>query len=421
MQADPQDLSRPLKAPGALPLALRRTIAIVAPLAVIAAGIGGMSALNATKEKPEVKAEAPRAPAVFVETARLETTQLTANVQGEIRARTQAQIAAEVGGAIIWVSPDFAAGGIVKRGQPIARIDDRDYQLGIIRAEAEIARAQQVLVREDALARVARLDFERAGQKPPTALALREPQLAEARAMVAAAEAGLEEAKLRLSRTTVRAPFDGRVTERNVDLGQYVGVGSTIGRAYASDVVEARLPLSDGALAQVGLSVGYIAPTGQGPEIRLFQAQNGELREWRGRIVRVDAQIDPQTRTVMAIGEVANPLGKGQAAPLAPGMFVNAEIMGRAAGDFVAFPRSALRGDGTVLVVGEGNLIAVRQPQLAGGRGEVLYAASGLADGERVVVSALPGGYQGQQVEIVSTNQKSGEALVVGPTGGAPT
>ena len=77
------------------------------------------------------------------------------------------------------------------------------------------------------------------------ALALRKPYLAEAEANLLQALAEVKQAKVKLARTSIRAPYAGMVTKKNIDIGQYVTLGSRLGEIFATDFVEVRLPLTD--------------------------------------------------------------------------------------------------------------------------------------------------------------------------------
>jgi len=111
--------------------------------------------------------------------------------------------------------------GIIRKGETLIRIEDSDFKVNVIRAKAGIAQAEQVLIREQAEGEIARRDYEELGRGTPSALALRQPQQAQAQASLLAAKAELETAELQLKRTYVRAPFDGRVRTKSSDLGQF--------------------------------------------------------------------------------------------------------------------------------------------------------------------------------------------------------
>ena len=125
---------------------------------------------------------------------------------------------------------------------------------------------------------MAQWGWDRIGSGQARSLTLREPQLASARAELAAAEANLETAQRNLERTEVRAPYAGRVREKNVDVGEFVTVGALVARIYAVDAAEVRLPLPDGDLAYLDLPLNYRGESGRirGPVVTLRAASRAE-------------------------------------------------------------------------------------------------------------------------------------------------
>ena len=117
-----------------------------------------------------------------------------------------------------------------------------------------------MLQEEQARSRQARADWKSMGRKgEPTALTARLPQVAAAKANLAAGEAQVEKAELDLSRTRLIAPYDGRVISKQVDVGEFVNRGQALGRIHALDSAEVRLPLS-------AKQIRYLALPGQGSE-----------------------------------------------------------------------------------------------------------------------------------------------------------
>jgi multidrug efflux pump subunit AcrA (membrane-fusion protein) len=158
--------------------------------------------------------------------------------------------------------------------------------------------------------------------------------VAEARARLKAAQADLEQTRLNLERTAISLPFAGRLVSTRVDVGQYVAPGSVLGRAFATDVVETRLALSNAQLAALGLPIGFSASPGQGLPVIFSARVAGMDQRWQGRLVRLDASIDPDTRMLYGSAEVEDPYGANvsdQGMPLAVGLFVTASIQGRKA------------------------------------------------------------------------------------------
>ena len=153
---------------------------------------------------------------------------------------------------IIQVADEFIDGGNIKKGQPLIWIDDRDYKLATISAESKVAQAKKLLEREIAESELAK-KIGKSLEKEASPLTLRIPQLEEARALLNAAEADLEKAKLNLERTVINLPFDGLIKKKNAGIGQYVNAGSILGSAFSTEKVLIPLPLTDTELSYLGL------------------------------------------------------------------------------------------------------------------------------------------------------------------------
>jgi RND family efflux transporter MFP subunit len=396
---------------------VRRSAMILAPIGVVAGVIVIMGVMDATKPKPEKKDDAPSALAVQVAPVEARATRLSITVQGQAMPRTQAALAAQVAGRIVSVDPAFAAGGAFRRGQTLVRIDDADYRLAVIRARSQVAQAREGVAREQAESELARRDWEALGQgQKASALALREPQLAQAKAALDAAQAQLRSAELDLERTNVRAPFDGRVRTKRANVGDYVGPGVVVAEVFATDVMEVRIPLADGDLALLQTPVGFNASgANAGAPAHLSAPVGGQTRKWEGRLVRTEATVDAQTRLVYGTVEVRDPFAASNGAPLAPGLFVTAHIDGAKSEEFAAAPRSALKRNEFIYVVTADNTIDIRTVRAAQTTGDEVYFRTGVKAGERVVVSHLPTPRQGMKVTPIaraaSTASKDSDGL----------
>jgi RND family efflux transporter MFP subunit len=313
----------------------------------------------------------------------------------------------EVSGRVIWVSPSFAEGEFFEKGQVLLRVDPHDYRQAVVRTRAEVARTKLQLAREEAEAEVARSEWEDLGAgEAATALTLREPQLEDARASVASAEANLVTAERNLERTQIRAPYAGRVRRKNVDVGQFVTVGSAVATIYSVDFAETRLPLPDDELAYVELPLHYRGEKARpkGPRVTLKADFAGETFEWVGEIVRTEGEIDPASRMVHAVAQVKNPYGRGQdpaRPPLAVGLYVEAEIEGVTAEGIAVLPRAALRGRSQVLVVTPEDRLEFRDVDLLRTTRQHVYVQAGLENGERVCVSPLEAVTDGMRVRTL--------------------
>jgi RND family efflux transporter MFP subunit len=341
---------------------------------------------------------------VRVMAVELQDVQLRIEAQGSITPRTESDLVAEVAGRITWVSPSLAAGGFFEKDELLARIDASDYELALDRADAALTRAES----EAALARN-HLERRRslAARGVASAAALDEAVNTErvATAAVRDARAFRSQARRDLERSGILAPFAGRVREKHVDVGQFVGRGAGVARVYAVDYAEVRLPIPDQEAAFVDLPINYRGEVGesQGPEVLLRARFAGREYSWTGTIVRTEGEIDPRTRMIQTVARIQDPYGRSaqrERPPLAVGMFVQAEISGRLLHDMVVLPRSALRGRDQVVVVDAENRLRLRRVDILRKQRETVVIAGGLAPGELVCTSPLETIDEGSEIGI---------------------
>ena len=381
-----------------------RALQFLLSLAVL--GVATLAAVIMIRSRPEVATQVPEVapPGVRAHLVEVDTVQVPVRSQGTVRPRTETQLVPQVAGRVTWVAPSFAAGGFFEEGDVLLRIDPFDYQQTVISSRSQLAQSRLRLAQEEAEAEVALREWEELGRGDPRALTLREPQLEDARAGVDAAQAGLIRAQRDLERADLKAPYAGRVRSKSVDVGQFVTVGAAIATIYAVDVAEIRLPLPDEQLAYLDLPLAYRGTTNQdGPRVTLRTTFAGATYEWRGQVVRTEGEIDPVSRMVHVVAEVRDPYAAGpdpNRPPLAVGMYVEAEIEGRAFDEIVVVPRAALQGRDQVLTIDTDNRVWFRGIDILRTTTESVYVRSGLSQGETVAVSALDGPTDGMLVQI---------------------
>ena len=399
---------------------------VLLPLAVL--GIAGLVAVTIIRSRPEVETQIPiiAPPGVRVHSVTLETVQISVASQGTIRPRTEIQVVPQIAGRVVWVSQSFAEGGFFEAGELLLRIDRFDYEQTVVSARSQLAQARLRLAQEEAEAEVAEREWEALGRGNPGELTLRKPQLEDARASVAAAEAGLLRAERDVERADVTAPYAGRVRTKSVDVGQFVTVGVPIATIYSVDVAEVSLPLPDEELAYLNLQLAHRESADEvGPTVMLRATFAGSAYEWEGRVVRTESEIDPVTRMVQVVVEVRDPYAAGpdpNRPPLAVGMYVEAEIQGREFRNIATVPRAALRGSNQVLVVDPENRIHLREIQILRTNRELVYVERGLAEGELVAVSALDSPFDGMLVQVTNldVNQPIDASVRPAPTSPEP-
>lgn len=348
---------------------MKLAIRILAPLVIVAAALFLARHFILTKPEPH-KFEAPQE-VTKVDATRLkpEKFQVFLETQGTVRPRTTSTLIPEVSGRIVDVSPNFRDGGFFEKGETLLTIDPLDYETALVVAEGAVAEAKTALAEEEVRAAQALENWRRLGKSgEPNDLAARKPQLELARANVRAAEAQVEQARRDLARTEVKAPFSGRIIEQSVDVGQVVSSSTELARAFATDFMEVRLPLTSRQLSFVDLPETFRGDEEQepptGPAVLLTGGVGRDENEWRGRIVRVDSAIDEMSRQLFVVAEVEDPYRRkdgSEGAPLKIGLFLDALVEGDLLEDVFVVPRQAVRVGGEVILIDENNEIRRRK------------------------------------------------------------
>ena len=396
---------------------LKRSLIYTLPFLCIVGFVFLGSIIIKLNNKPEEKKRAFNTLAVLADYAVLDDVQLSVKTQGEARPQTEIDLVPEIGGKIVYVSPNFIEGGIIKKGEVLLRIEDADYKVSVIRAQAQVAQAEQSVIREKAEGEIAKQDYQELGIGKASPLALRLPQQAQALASLQAAEAELASANLQLKRTEVRAPFTGRVKTKNSDIGQFVSPGRTLGRIFSTSIVEVRLPLSDSDLSKIDLPIAYVAKNrASAIDVELNAIIAGKRRYWSGKIMRTASTYDTQTRALFAIAEVVDPYGSGASEngyPLAPGLFVDAEISGKIYQEIIVLPRDGLRPDNEVYVVDDKGKADIRKVKVLDSDSERALLLGGVDEGELVVLSPMEKSRTSMSLRVLDVNNP--ETILVDP------
>ena len=279
-----------------------KTKKILPVLIIVFASVAAWALINA---RPEIATASVAPPALLVDVVQAKRNPVTFSVQsqGSVVPRTQTTLVAEASGQIVEVSPAFVSGGFFRKDDVLVRIDPRNYESVVKRARAAVARAETQLATETATASYAKEDYARLQRlnpntAPPSALALRKPQLSAAMAELQSAQADLEKAEGDLDRTVIRAPYDGLVRQKIADVGQYVNVGSQLATTFAIDIAEVRLPITQNDLQYLDLTK---LRAGIPFEAVLQTQLGGESVSWPASITRSEGVFDADTRVLYSV------------------------------------------------------------------------------------------------------------------------
>ena len=328
-------------------------------------------------------------PAIAVETAIATPTTLIATVPvtGTLTARRTAEVKTELAGVVreVYVTEWVA----VRQGQPLARIQASESETSVKRGEAGVANARAALLQAEVESDRARREAERMEKLKSAGLATQQQledagsTLAAAAARGAAARAQLQvseeevaQLRLRLEKSVVRAPIDGVVALRAVNVGDLAGVdsgGSVIFRIVDNHILDLIVTVPARELAQV--QVGQI----------LEFSSDGHPETFRGIIKHLNPSVSTADRSLQLMAEIDNRDGR-----LRDGLFVKGQIVtGRRAGVLLV-PRAVLSN--LDLATGKAGLFVViggkaerRAVRIGAINGEQMEIVAGLQAGERYV------------------------------------
>lgn len=309
------------------------------------------------------------------------------------------------------MSERLTAGGRFVEGEPMLRVDPTDYRLAVKAQRGAVAQAETTVRQERAERHVNMRAWEVLREDrtlPPEAyteegraLALNEPQLEAAQEELVAARSRLQQARVDLERTTLRAPFAAKVEEESVDLGQQVTRAEPIATLTGTERyhVQASVPVQQVAYIRIG-------DAARGAPARVTQTLRGRELVWEGHVEQLLPAVEERGSMARVVVVIPDPLGLERPegprdVPLLLGSFVDVSIEAEPLPESVVeVPRAALREDRQVWVATEDGRLEIREVDVVWRREETVLLASGVRAGERVIVSPIPAPVDGMPVRI---------------------
>ncbi|WP_027361429.1 efflux RND transporter periplasmic adaptor subunit [Halodesulfovibrio aestuarii] len=367
---------------------------------MITLGIGGYMFFMGSKPKVAKKAAIKKVAAVTVRHLEKGSVSMQVKGTGVVIPAREVELKPEVSGTIAWTAPQFAAGGIIKKGQVILRIDTRDYDIALRKSKSTLETAKADLMMEEGQQRVAKegirlLDESKSAAKYSTALALRKPQLITAKAELEKAKADVELAELNVSRCTLRAPFDVMIQETGANLGSRVTTSSTVATLVGIDEywVETAVPVD--RLENLGLSRNSITAK---------VVRQGGTSQWAGKVLRLTGTLTESTRLARVIVSIIDPRGlrsQNFSMPLMLGDYVDVIIEGNTIQSAYKIPRDLVHNENEIWVYTDGKL-TIRKLKIVWKTPEAVYATDGITESDAIVASNLNNAYSGMALALDS-------------------
>ncbi|MDH3622814.1 MAG: efflux RND transporter periplasmic adaptor subunit [Myxococcales bacterium] len=359
-------------------------------IAVLLVSIGGAWALVATKDEPP-RADKPLE-GTLVEVIEVQGNrhEVELHAKGTVVPAKEVVLQTELGGRVIWQSPELVPGGRFEEGQPILKIDARDYKLAVESFRSQVNRAKLDLRLEARRGEVAKREWNAFGEidasEDQRALAQREPQLEASRLALKAAQSSLKKAELDLARTTLRAPFNAMVVSESVDTGQLLSPQTAVARLVGTDQYHVQVSVPVVSLRTMNVRSG----DEPGSEVSVVQRVGQETIERKGELIRKLPDLDPGGAMARILVSIEDPLGDGEGLPLLLGSFVDVAVAAAPIENAVRVPRGALHNGRDVYVMNDDDLLEIRTVQIAWTEPDSVLVSGGLEPDERVVISRIP-------------------------------
>jgi RND family efflux transporter MFP subunit len=345
---------------------------------------------------------------VQVETVQQGTYSPAISATGTVQPSEEIILGARIEGEVINRTPAFVPGGYVEEGEVLLQIDSTDYVNDLMQANSELRQAKSALQQEMGLQEAAKREYallEDTLSETNRALVLRQPQLLATEAQVESAQAAVNQARLNLDRTTIRAPFNAHIIERNVNKGSLVSPGQSLGQLVGIDTywVEVSVPMN---------KLGRLNFEEDSPvQIRNRSAwREGQYRE--GRLFKMLGTLEYETRMARVLVEVKDPVsikkGNEGLPRLIIGSFVETSIQGKELDNVVKVNRDHIRSNETVWVM-QGDSLDIREVGIEFQNSEFAFISSGLNDGDRVITTNLANVTQGAPLRLSGEDSGSAE------------
>ncbi|MGR7387495.1 multidrug efflux RND transporter periplasmic adaptor subunit AcrA [Klebsiella aerogenes] len=376
------------------------------PLAVVLM-LSGSLALTGCDDKPAQQG-AQQMPEVGIVTLKSAPLQITTELPGRTNAYRVAEVRPQVSGIIL--KRNFTEGSDIQAGVSLYQIDPATYQASYESAKGDLAKAQ-------AAANIAQLTVKRyqklvgtkyiSQQEYDSAVA----DAQQSNAAVVAAKAAVETARINLAYTKVTSPISGRIGKSAVTEGALVQNGQSTALATVQQLdpiyVDVTQSSNDFLRLKQELANGKLKQENGKAKVELV-TNDGLKYPQEGTLEFSDVTVDQTTGSITLRAIFPNPDHT-----LLTGMFVRARLEEGINPDALLVPQQGVtrtpRGDASVMVVGEGDKVEVRQVTATQAIGDKWLVTEGLKSGDRVIVAGLQKVKPGVQVkaqEVASDNQQ---------------
>ena len=311
--------------------------------------------------------------------------------QGTVKPVQDITLSSEIRGKVDWVSEKLLIGSKFLKNDTLVIFDKRDLELALIIAESNLSQAKLNYEREFAEYELANEEWYEIGDGDGSNLTLRKPQFKRAKALLASAEAAYEQAERNLEKCYIKAPFNGIVNNKYIDVGSIAAPGTPLAQIFSIDFVEIELPIDNEETKflfkdQVNKN-----------KVILSNNSSGQNIKWIGEITRISQQINYQTRMQSLYAKIENPYENQN--KLKVGLFVEAQLIGKKINNAVKIPRNIIKDD-HIWLVNEDNKLERKKIIIDYYDQDNAVVTNSLINGQKILITRLSNLIEGMEVRI---------------------
>ncbi len=437
-----------------------KKLVILIPIII---GVGLLIVMKTNKKPPIRFEDQERVQAVRVISLEKTAVIPRSTGYGYVRADRTWQAIPEVSGQVVFMDEKIKKGYFIHKGDLLLRIDTRAYGLAESRGVAEVMNldarlkeleqskknTEHLLVIEKKALVIGSQELDRKRklyekqyisasdmEKEETNFLARQTSVnnlqntlklipTQKRALLAqkkSGESSVAERRLDVSKTEIRAPFNGRISNVNIERFQFAPAGTVMLEAESIDRAEIPVQLSPQEFFKL-LPRDRTKPFGQVPDIETIRRAIGitarvrlplsenRVIEWEGLFSRTGESLDAATGTLTFYVTVDKPYGNlipGKRPPLATNMYVGVELSGRALKDRFIIPRSSVHG-GKVYICTSENRLEIRPVSVELTMEDLAVLAEGVSSGEKIILSDLVPAVEGMKLLPEQDNAKAAQ------------
>lgn len=365
---------------------MRQVIISVIGVLIIAGGFLIMQKMAATK-KPEPEKEVRAIPSVFTQVVKNGSSPIKVTANGNLAARDRIEIFSEVQGIFEYSANQFKPGVNYKNGSVLLRLNSDEFRANLRSQKSNLYNQIVALLPDlrfdypDDFQKwkdyVTNFDVEKSIQPLPESSSEKEKLFIAGR-NINSTWYNVKNIEERLTKYTIYAPFNGVLTQANIDKGALVRAGQKLGEFINPNVYE----------LEVAVNSSYADLLKVGGSVILNNIER--TKTWKGKVNRLNSLIDPNTQTIQAFIRVS---GKG----LREGMYLEADLTAKNEENTFQVSRKLLT-DNNKLFVLEGEKLKLREVETVHFT-EKDVVVRGLADGTEILERMLPGAYDGMTVK----------------------